>query len=100
MSASLSGHAATSVTRRIVALAESAGLRPNVEPAYRGAYRIIVNAPGQDGLFGGIAVGARTGRILHAHLTHGNWGEEKRYGTVADIRRVFKSWAALNRIAS
>ena len=46
-------------------------------------------------LFGAIAVGARTGRILYAHLTHGNWGTEQRYETVADIRAVVKSWAAL-----
>ena len=51
----------------------------------------------RDCLFGGIDVGARTGRILRAYLTHGNWGEEQRYDRVADIRTVLKSWAALQR---
>ncbi|HEX9526411.1 MAG TPA: hypothetical protein VF951_02860, partial [Streptosporangiaceae bacterium] len=62
------------------------------------SYRIMVDSGGRrDCLFGGIDVGARTGRILHAHLTHGSWGEERRYDRVAEIRAVLKSWAALQR---
>jgi hypothetical protein len=95
----LDNYTATAVTRQIVALAHVACLRPEIDPSgvSRGTYRVIINAAGTDGLFGAITIGARTGRILHAHLTHGNWGEEKRYDAVAEIRTVFKSWAALQR---
>lgn len=51
----------------------------------------------RDCLFDGIDVGARTGRILRAHLTHGSWGQERRYDSVAEIRTVITSWAALQR---
>ena len=94
----LDNYTATSVTRQIVALAKAAGLRPKIEPERRRSYRIVVDAPGTDGLFGAVTVGAETGRILYAHLTHGNDGQERRYDAVAEIRSVFKSWAALRRI--
>lgn len=94
----LDNYTATAVTRQIVALARAACLRPEIDPsgAWRNAYRVIIDAPGVDGLFGAITIGSRTGRILYAHLTYGNSGEEKRYETVAEIRAVFKSWAALH----
>jgi len=59
--------------------------------------RIILNGPGRDAIFGAIYVGVKTGRVLHAMLTHGNEGEEKRYNSVADIRAVLMSWLALYR---
>jgi len=95
------GYATTAVTRQVIALAGSVGLHPSLDLSgiRHGAYRVTVNAPGRDGLFGSISIGARTGRILHAHLTHGNWGEEKRYGTVAEVRAIIKSWAAVQRVA-
>jgi hypothetical protein len=91
---------ATPVTRQIIDLAFEAGLSPALDPAAvrRGAYTVVVDSGGRgDCLFGGIAIGARTGRILHAHLTHGRWGQERRYDRVAEIRAVIKSWAALQR---
>ncbi len=89
---------ATRVTRQIINLASEVGLNPTLDPAAvrHGAYTVIVDSGGRrDCLFGGIAIGARTGRILHAHLTHGHWGEERRYDRVADVRAVIKSWAVL-----
>ncbi len=91
---------ATQVTRQIINLASEAGLNPCLDPSgvRRGSYRIMVDSGGRrDCLFGGIDVGARTGRILRAHLTHGSWGQERRYNHVAEIRTVITSWAALQR---
>jgi hypothetical protein len=95
----LAGVRATVVTRQIVALAEAGGLRPHVDEAgpRQGRVSIILNGPGRDAIFGAIYVGEKTGRILHAMLTHGNGGEEKRYDNVADIRRVLTSWLAICR---
>ncbi len=96
----LGGRPATQVTRQIINLAFEAGLNPYLDPSgvRQGSYRIMVDSGGRrDCLFGGIDVGARTGRILHAHLTHGSWGEERRYDRVAEIRAFLKSWAALQR---
>jgi hypothetical protein len=96
----LTAHQATQVTRQIINLASEARLNPRLDPSgvRHGSYRIMVDSGGRrDCLFGGINVGARTGRILHAHLTHGIGGEERRYGSVAEIRTVIKSWAALQR---
>jgi hypothetical protein len=89
----------TQVTQRIISLASAAGLNPSLcRPARHGTWTVIVDSGGRrDCLFGGIAIGARTGRVLHAHLTHGNWGEERRYDTVAEIRATIMSWAALQR---
>jgi hypothetical protein len=91
---------ATRVTRQIIDLAAGAGLDPCLDPSgvRHGAYRVMVDSDGRrDCLFGGIDVGARTGRILRAYLTHGGWGQERRYGSVAQIRVVIRSWAALQR---
>lgn len=97
----LAGISATAVTRQVVALAAAGGLRPQVDAAglSHGRVRIILNGPGRDAIFGAIYVGGKTGRILHAMLTHGNGGEEKRYDRVADIRAVLSSWLALHRSA-
>jgi len=93
---------ATAVTRQIIALAEQGGLRPRADEdsPRHGRVRIVVNGPGPDAIFGAIYVGARTGRILHAVLTHGNYGEEKRYDDVASVRAVLTSWLALQRNTS
>ncbi|MGH3190388.1 MAG: hypothetical protein ACRDOL_24595 [Streptosporangiaceae bacterium] len=91
---------ATRITRQIIDLAFEAGLNPILDPAgvRHGSYRIMIDSGGRrDCLFGGIDVGARTGRILRAHLTHGSWGEERRYDSVAEIRTILGSWAALRR---
>ena len=96
----LGGRPATRATRQIIDLAHKAGLNPYLDPSgvRHGAYRVMVDSGGRrDCLFGGIDIGARTGRILHAYLTHGSWGEEQRYDRVAEIRTVIKSWAALQR---
>jgi hypothetical protein len=92
------GPPATRVTRQVIALALAAGLNPRLDTAAprHGRYRVIVDSGGRrDCLFGAIYIGARTGRIRHAHLTHGRWGQERRYDTVAEIRAVIQSWAAL-----
>ena len=91
---------ATRVTRQVINLAFEAGLNPSLDPSgvRHGSYRIMIDSGGRrDCLFGGIDVGARTGRILHAHLTHGSWGQERRYDHVAGIHAVLTSWAALQR---
>ncbi len=88
----LAGVKTTAVTRRVVALAAAGGLRPHVDGSgpRQGRVTIIVNGPGRDAIFGAIYVGAKTGRILHAMLTHGNGGQEMRYDSVADIRAVLQ----------
>ena len=94
--------AATLVTRQIIGLAFEAGLRPCLAaPGPRkGSYRVIVDSGGRaDCLFGGIDVGARTGRILRAYLTRGSGGVERRYDQVAEIRAAIKSWASARQAA-
>lgn len=94
----LDGFPATSVTRRIVDLAAEGGLRPDPRPeSRRGLYRVMVNGEGRDALFGCIDVSERTGRIVRAFLTHGNDGVERKHETVAEIRAVLSSWAAVQR---
>jgi hypothetical protein len=89
---------ATAVTRRLIALTEEGGLRPAARaPGRYGRVAVILSGKGRDALFGVIYVSARKGTALRAFLTHGNWGEEKRYETVAEVRTVLKSWAALQR---
>lgn len=99
----LGGRPATRATRQVIALADRAGLRPHPDPSppRHGRYRVLVDSGGRrDCLFGAIYIGARTGRILRAWLTHGSQGQERRYDTVADIRAVIRSWAALHRDTS
>jgi hypothetical protein len=94
------GLRATLATRQIINLAAAAGLNPTLDGSgvRRGSYRVTVDSGGRrDCLFGGIDVGARTGRILRAYLTHGHWGQERRYDHVAEVRAVIKSWAAIRR---
>lgn len=93
----LDGIAATSVTRRLIALAGEGGLRPRAEAPYRGRVAVVLNGEGRDALFGVIYVSARTGRVLRAFLTHGNDGTEQRLEKVAEIRAVLEGWAALRR---
>lgn len=90
----LAGIPATAPTRQIIALAEAGGLRPHVDGSQHGAARIVVIGPGRNALFGAIYVSTTTGRVLRAVLTHGNWGQEKRYDGVAAVRAVLTSWLA------
>lgn len=85
---------ATQVTRQVIALAFEAGLHPELAPQPRhGAHQILLDSrSGDDCLYGGIDIGARTGSILRACLTRGRWGEERRYKHVAEIRDAIKSW--------
>jgi hypothetical protein len=86
---------ATQVTRQVIALAFEAGLNPELDPQVRhGAHRVLLDSrSGDDCLFGGIDIGARTGSILRAYLTRSRWGEERRYEHVAEIRDAVKAWA-------
>jgi hypothetical protein len=94
----LAGRPATSVTVQLVALAVQGGLRPEVSVnRRRGLYRVVLNAPGRDGLFGCLDISETTGRIVRAYLTHGNAGVERRHESVAEIRAVLASWAAIQR---
>ena len=94
----LAGRPATSVTVQLVALAVQGGLRPEVSVnRRRGLYRVVLNAPGRDGLFGCIDISETTGKTVRAYLTHGNDGVERRHDSVAQIRQVLSSWVAVNR---
>jgi hypothetical protein len=94
----LAGYPATAVTVQLVGLAVEGGLRPQADPRRRrGLYRVFVNGPGRDALFGCIDISETTGRAVRAYLTHGNDGVERRYESVAGIRAVLASWAAIQR---
>jgi hypothetical protein len=58
-----------------------------------------VNGPDREGLFGVIYIGAKTGRILHAMLTYGNSGPEKRYNGTAAIRATLAAWRSTQHAA-
>lgn len=90
----LNGLPATRVTRQLVSQAQTAGLRPHVQPPYRGSYQVYLDAGGIDGLFGALVVGASTGRILRAYFTRGNYGVERRYD-IDGARILIQSWAAI-----
>ncbi len=95
----LAGMTPTATTRRIVALADEAGLRPHVNgETRRGLRRVFLDAGGIDGLFGAIDISEHTGRIVRAFLTHGNAGTEQRIEDVATLRAKLASWAAIQRI--
>ncbi len=83
-------------TRRVIELAEAADLNPHFdedgERGRNGVARLVINGIGQRALFGAIYINTRTGKVLYANLTHGNWGEEKRYTGVREVRDVIKSW--------
>ncbi len=82
------------VTRQIIELATAAGLNPHFdedgERGRNGVARLIVNGDRADSLFGAIYI--KAGRVLYANLTHGNWGEQKRYKGATAVRDVIKSW--------
>lgn len=91
----------TVAARGILALADEAGLNPHLDEdgaqGRGGAARVLVNGPDRDGLFGAIYLSVQTGQVLYANLTHGNWGEEKRYTGANEVRTVLTSWLAVNR---
>lgn len=88
---------ATTVTRQLIALADAGGLHPHVYGARNRLVEIALDGHGADGLFGVLYVSAKNGNTVRAHLTHGNHGEGRCYGKVAEIRTVLKSWAAIHR---
>ncbi|MFJ1936578.1 hypothetical protein ACIOGZ_28450 [Kitasatospora sp. NPDC088160] len=62
----------TEVTRRIIAMAEEAGLHPEVRPAFGNSYRVVLDAKaGMDSPIGYIEIGRRSGRVLRATVTVG-----------------------------
>jgi hypothetical protein len=93
----------TGGTEQLVTLATTAGLRPHVQvdqdgrTIYRGTYTIIVNGTGEHSPFGGIVVGATTGRVLRGSITYGNDGPTRRY---RGARQVLAAIRALVRNAS
>ena len=96
----LQGRPATTVTRRLVRTAIEGGLRPHLDPPVKRrknarpepTYRIMLDYPARDGLFGALHVSAESGVVLRANLCHGNNGREVKYTTVADIRRQLNAW--------
>jgi hypothetical protein len=95
----LAGQTATSVTRRLVQTAINGGLRPHLDETgtQHGLYRVMLDYPSRDGLFGCLHVSARNGNVVRANLCHGNNGVERTHRTVQEIRTVLNSWAALER---
>jgi hypothetical protein len=95
----LDGHTATSVTRRLIQTAIDGGLRPHLDGAgvRHGLYRVMLDYPSKDGLFGCLHVSARRGNVVRANLCHGNNGVERKHRKVQEIRVVLNSWAALER---
>ena len=94
----LAGKPATAVTRRLVGLAISGGLRPHLsEPSARpGLYPITLDYPSADGLFGCLYVSATTGVAARAFLCWGNAAPEREYRSVAAIRGQLRKWHATN----
>lgn len=99
----LAGRPATAVTRQLIKLAIDGGLRPHQTPGAKdehGLYLVIVDYPAVDGLFGAVYVSAVNGNVNHAVLCHGNDGTDRRYGTVAEVRRVLTAWRDARRPAA
>lgn len=95
----LSGLTMTRATRAILALAVRGGTRPHLggdgaRPDRHGRVLVYLNAPGYDGLFGGIYLSARSGKVIRAYLMHGNNGTEHCYTGAAQVRPVLAAWAA------
>lgn len=82
------------VTERITRDAIAAGLRPHTGvQVVRGARELIVNGEGRDATFGVVRIGARTGRVLCAYLTHGNSAREFRVDGSVEVARIFRVMA-------
>jgi hypothetical protein len=84
---------ATTVTEQIMKLAEQAGLRPIWRGRYGGIREILLNAPGEAGVFGVIEVGARSGKVLRATLHYGNGGRTQKLTGAVEVRAVLKELA-------
>lgn len=98
----MTGLTATRATRAVLALAKEAGLNPHLDEdgaaGTDGVARVLVNGPRRSSLFGAIYVSTRTGRVLRANLTHGNYGVEKRYTGSVEVRTVLTSWLAVTAV--
>ncbi|WP_030237816.1 hypothetical protein [Streptomyces sp. NRRL S-350] len=83
---------ATPVTRRIIALAEEAGLNPEERPAFGNSYRVVVDAKdGMDSPIGHIEIGRRSGRVLRATVMIGLGGPEPQRMTL-DGAVAVRAW--------
>lgn len=79
-------------TRRAMTLVERYGFRVTERTGGR-ADVYVIDQPGEDGVFGSIEVGPRSGRVLRAHLYNGNsdaFGHhpEDALSLIAALRRV------------
>jgi len=98
----LSGLTMTRAARSVLELAARGGTRPHLgrdgaRPDRHGRVLVYLNAPGPAGLFGGIYLSARTGKIIRAYLTPGNWAIERCYVGARQVRPVLAWWDALMR---
>jgi hypothetical protein len=91
----------TGGTDQLVTYAEAAGLRPTVQvdrdgrTTYAGTYKILLNGEGVDSPFGGILVGAKTGRILRGSLTFGNGGPTRTYLNATEVLSALRGLAVM-----
>lgn len=87
-------------TRAIIDTAEAADLNPHFdedgEQGRGGVARLLVNGPRRSSLFGAIYISTKTGKVLYANLTHGNWADTKRYTGAGEVRDVIRSWLVVS----
>ena len=55
-------------------------------------YRIMLDYPSKEGLFGALCVSTSSGKVIRGYLCWGNSAKEVSYTTVADIRRQLNLW--------
>ncbi|WP_331762507.1 hypothetical protein OG612_45600 (plasmid) [Streptomyces sp. NBC_01527] len=76
----------TAYTVGILRLAHTKGLRPQWGEPRGNARRIVLNAPTQEGAFGSIQIGKRSGKVLRAEIIHGNAGQPRQCSGTNAVR--------------
>ncbi|MFJ3817817.1 hypothetical protein [Streptomyces sp. NPDC090056] len=92
-------HGLNTYTRSVVTLATEHGLLPVWRPSVR-RHRVILAAPGPEGAWGWMEVGARSGRILRATIyPHGCSASGIRAAGPRDVRQLVASLSVPGSVA-
>lgn len=95
----LPGVTMTTVTRNVLTLAASAGLRPHRGTSTgNGRVSVNLNGPHPESMFGVVYISVQSGAILASYLVPGNGNAETRYDGAARTRTAIRVWADQNGI--
>lgn len=82
----------TRAVRQLVALMEQEGLAPTYGPEgptpYRGSVRICFDEGGNNGRFGVILIGARSGKVVRGEIHHGNTARPRLVNGYEKVRQT------------